>query len=357
MKSLIALFASLCLVLPAFGAPPKIVNAADGIFAAFQSHPLVGLGESHGLAQELDFYATLVRDPRFATEVGNIVVESGDAAQQPVVDRYVNGEDVPYSELRKVWSDTVGFFPTVLYLGNINLYAVIRAVNQTLPSEKRIKVWLGDPPIDWSQIKTKDEWQPLENQRDSYPAALINREILSKNKKALVIYGEAHFSVYPMVYFGSISPTPNLRARLGTAHPGALYVVVPYVGYTTAACAKALERHLKGISAPSLISPIRGSSLENDILRPGCATFTKTADMTQEEYQQELTTSVGLNSDAFLYLGQRSSLLRDPQVPDIYLDIDYGAEMERRVRLRLGQTMGGWKPRIQPATAQPYWPD
>lgn len=129
---------------PVAAAPPaKVGNAADGIFEAFGSHPLVGLAEWHGLAQELDFYAALLRDPRFAAEVGNIVLEVGDAAQQAVIDRYVGGEDVPYTELRKVWSDTVGWSPTVIFAGSINLYATIRAVNQALPPEKRIKVWLG----------------------------------------------------------------------------------------------------------------------------------------------------------------------------------------------------------------------
>src|ERR1700741_4452960 len=107
MKSLSVLVASLCLTLAAFAAPPpKVVNAADGIFAAFKTHPLVGLGEWHNLAQELDFYVVLLRDPRFARDVGNIVLEVGDAAQQAVIDRYVNGGNVPYPELRKVWADT-----------------------------------------------------------------------------------------------------------------------------------------------------------------------------------------------------------------------------------------------------------
>ena len=35
--------------------------------------------------------------------------------QQSVIDRYVAGEDVPYTELRRVWGDTVGWFPTVTY--------------------------------------------------------------------------------------------------------------------------------------------------------------------------------------------------------------------------------------------------
>lgn len=64
---------------PTFATPhePKVTPAADGIFEAFKTHPLVGLGEWHGLAQMLDFYVVQLRDPRFAAEVGNIVVEIG----------------------------------------------------------------------------------------------------------------------------------------------------------------------------------------------------------------------------------------------------------------------------------------
>src|SRR4051812_35644933 len=96
MKTLAIMIACLSLMQPAFGAPPAIADAADGIFTAFQTHPLVGLGEWHGLAQEEDYYVALVRDPRFARDVGNIVLESGVATHQAVVDRYVNGEKVPY---------------------------------------------------------------------------------------------------------------------------------------------------------------------------------------------------------------------------------------------------------------------
>jgi len=63
-------------------AAPTVLPAIDGILNAFQNHPLVGIEDDHNSAQEEDFYAALVRDPRFAAEVGNVVVEFGDAAQQ-----------------------------------------------------------------------------------------------------------------------------------------------------------------------------------------------------------------------------------------------------------------------------------
>jgi hypothetical protein len=137
----------------ALAAPPPIVtNAADGIFDALDSHPLVGLGEAHGMAQELDFYAVVLRDPRFAAEVGNLVLEIGSATQQATVDRYVNGENLPYSQLRKVWTDTAANNPTEYFVGSINIFDTVRRVNEELPANKRIKVWLSDPPIDWSKV-------------------------------------------------------------------------------------------------------------------------------------------------------------------------------------------------------------
>ena len=341
--------------------PPKVVNAADGIFAAFQAHPLVGLGEWHGLAQELDFYSVLVRDPRFARDIGNIVLEMGDASQQSVVDRYVNAENVPYRELRKVWSDTVGAYPTVQYLGTINLYAAIRAVNEKLPPESRIKVWLGDPPIDWSQIKNSEALQTLMDQRNSYPVALIEREILNKGKKALVIYGTAHFGAYPDGIFPGDPPShrePNIRFLLDAKHAGALYVVHPYVGYTKTDCNEGFEKNLKGLFAPSLLFPIRGSSMEEDVKRPDCTPVPKPPEENQERWNAFIPSFNGEASDAFLYLGPRKPLTASSSVPDLYLDLDFRAEIDRRARVRTGNGLNAIPdPVYNPASVQPYFPN
>lgn len=93
---------------------PTAEPAIDAILSAFETHALVGIGDYHGLAQQAAFYADLVSDPRFARDVRNVVVEFGGAAAQPIVDRFVAGEAVPYPELRRVWTDVVGWLPTVL---------------------------------------------------------------------------------------------------------------------------------------------------------------------------------------------------------------------------------------------------
>lgn len=172
---------------------PTVTPAIDGILLAFHTHPLVGLSDWHGMAQEEDFYAQVVKDPRFAKEVGNVVVEFGDAAQQDTMDRYLAGEDVPYEQLRKAWSDTVGAVPTITSMGYPNFFAQVRATNANLPESGRIRVWLGDPPIDWSKIKTRQEFVEVLHGHERYPANLITSQILAKHKKALVIYGGSHF--------------------------------------------------------------------------------------------------------------------------------------------------------------------
>jgi hypothetical protein len=166
--------------------------AIEGLLDAFRTKPLVGIGDAHGVAQELDFYSALVSNPRFAREVGNVVVEFGSSAHQSTMDRYVAGDAVPYLELRKVWTDTVGWFPLPGYIGYMNFFSQVRETNRGLPPDKQIHVWLGEPAIDWSKINTRADWVPFEARRDSYPAGVIGREILEKHKKALVIYGGAH---------------------------------------------------------------------------------------------------------------------------------------------------------------------
>ena len=81
----------------------------------------------------MDFYAAVVRDPRFARDVRNLVVEFGASSQQQVIDRYVAGETVPYAELRKVWNDTVGWAPPPALVGFAKFFAAVRDVNKSLP--------------------------------------------------------------------------------------------------------------------------------------------------------------------------------------------------------------------------------
>ena len=331
---------------------PATVPAADGVFAAFATHPLVGIGEWHGLAQEIDFYADLIRDPRFARDVGNLVLETGSASQQATVDRYVNGDSVPYAELRRVWTDQVGWIPTVTYIGSINVYAAVRAVNLTLPPEQRIKVWLGEPPIDWSQIKTQDDWQPLLKERDHHPADLIAREILAKGKKALVIYGGAHMGLFGAdKYF-------NLRAQIDAKQPGAWFIVVPYVGFLEKPCTARFERDTGGWRQPVLARVT--DALKKRLLPPGCSIVDLPPNANEQQrksWEAYNTNFSGLTADAVLYLGPRASLTRSPIRSDLYLDQDFRNEIDRRNRIMTGKPLTQLTEKENIAAPRPFFPD
>jgi len=126
---------------------PTITKATDGIFNAFQSHPLVGLGDMEGSAQEDDFYTALLRDPRFVAEVGNLVLETGDAAQQAIIDRFVAGESVPYAQLRNVWTESPANDPTQFFIGMINLFRH-RAAGEPQPARGEARQGLAVRPAD-----------------------------------------------------------------------------------------------------------------------------------------------------------------------------------------------------------------
>ena len=76
------------------GAPPRPaapVEAITGILDVLRSHQLVALGDAHGNEQVHAVRLALIRDPRFATVVNDIVVEFGSGRYQSLMDRFVNG--------------------------------------------------------------------------------------------------------------------------------------------------------------------------------------------------------------------------------------------------------------------------
>jgi hypothetical protein len=320
--------------------------AVDGILAAFEKHPLVGLGELHMLANELTFYAILVRDPRFALTVGNVVVEFGASQHQDILDRYLNGERVAYSEIAKVWRNTVNHTPTLTGVGYQTFFAQVRAVNETLPPEQRIHVWLSEPPIEWSTIKSHDEWQQIYDQRYRHAAEVIEREILNRGKKALVIYGTGHFFSSP---WPSTWPVPSggietMGEIIERNHPGSFFLVMPYGGYKNTDCSTALEAEMQW-PRRVLISPIRGTPLQDALMRPECMSKLEgidppiPADELARLERRFYEIDSGVAGDALLYIAPAADLKMTPEDPTIWMDLEYYEELSRRLQLRFGEPM------------------
>jgi hypothetical protein len=217
-SALMAVFLTATLVVSAGAqdARPSVpIDPIAGILDAFRTHDIVALGEgAHGNEQGAAFRLALVRDPRFAAAVNDIVVESGNARYQEVMDRFVRGEEVPAEVLRQVWQNTTQ--PHTLWDVPIyeEFFRAVRAVNARLPRERQVRVLLGDPPIDWAALQTGDDYQkwvgsPL-GDRDRHPAEVIQREVLAKKRRALVVYGDLHFNRR------AIRPKPGAPDRSNT---------------------------------------------------------------------------------------------------------------------------------------------
>src|SRR6476619_3672181 len=130
-------------------------QAIAGIAAQFDQHPLVMLGELHRSREIHAFLQRMLHDRVFICRVDDVVVESGNARFQPLVDSYVFGGDVSRASLASAWRETA-----VPLTWNSPLYrqvfATLREVNRTHLCPRKVRVLLGDPPLDWSKIHSKD---------------------------------------------------------------------------------------------------------------------------------------------------------------------------------------------------------
>jgi hypothetical protein len=313
MKTLSAL--SLAAVLWAQDARPRPgvpVEPVGAIVDAFKSHQLVALADPHGNVQINAVRLSLIRDPRFAATVNDIVVEFGNARYQERMDRFVRGEDVAEDSLREVWQNTT--IPNIGWDRPIyeEFFRAVRTVNASLPSARRLRVLLGDPPIDWSTVRTTDDLMKWMNDRDTYPADLIRREVLAKQRRALLIYGGGHFPrIDPGTLVSLVEKASNTR--------------VFTVWTDTDTDLPALQANVATWAAPSLV-------LLRDTLL-GTAPFTTIFPVRGDQLR---AMRIEDQFDAWLYLGPRSSLKTSPLAPAHCLDAAYMEMRTSRMKLLPG---------------------
>jgi hypothetical protein len=172
--------------------PIRPVEPVRAILDALESHDIVALDEGrHGNEQAHKLRLELIRHPRFARNVNDIVVEFGSARYQDVMDRYIRGNDVPERELRHAWQDTTQHAVWDVPIFE-EFFRAVRQVNRSLAKDRQLRVLLADPPIDWTEVKTQPDHFKWLRMRDTHGAELIQREVLAKKREALLIFGAMH---------------------------------------------------------------------------------------------------------------------------------------------------------------------
>lgn len=307
------------------GAAPE--PAIPAILRAFETYEVVAMSAAHGQKDIDDFILSLLRDPAFPTKVNDIVVECGNSRYQTLLNRYIAGEDVPFTAVEHVWRDTTvqqmcgssGFYE--------QLYPLVRALNQHLPASNRLRVVAADPPIDWSKIQTYNDLVPFFD-RDGSIASVMEQEVLSKHRKALMLFGIAH------LLHGGGPGDGDAVTRYERHYPGKTFVVGGDFGLYGAAGHSPGQVEAPGGVWPSLLrarnTTLGRLSLDSYYQSP----ITVDRDCSvRNAFVTSPSKTLANQIDAFLYLGPQSLQLAEPLPADIALDTAYRTEWLRRMRL------------------------
>jgi hypothetical protein len=285
--------------------------------AALNRVPLVALGETHGIKEYGAFLELLIGNEEITNQLDDIVVEFGSADHQGVMDRYVAGEPVSAAAMDEVLRDTTQLlvWDSPVYA---NVFSAVRRANQRRPAARPIRVLLGDPPIDWAGTRTHEDHLKISNERDRHFAALVEREVLAKGRKALLLAGRFH-----ALKQGSSRET--VGSLLEQRHPGTLFVMILYAG---------MGPHTAQVEAALSRSP-----------RPGVILLSKSwigslPARSAFVLPPVLQVAEGLKlrdiADAYLYLGPEASLTEARPPSAIYQEPAYLRELERRYPLVSG---------------------
>jgi hypothetical protein len=295
----------------------KPVDATRAIIQGFDTHSLVMFGEVHENKQEYEFLRALVSSPQFADKVDDIVVEYGNSLYQKAVDRYIAGENVPIEEVQKAWRNTMALGPVSPVYPS--LYEAVRQVNRQRPGKHQIRILLGDPYINWDNVKSREDVGPYLAHRDEFYASVVKDEVLAKHRRALLIEGWPHFARPPA---GPGYIEKELRAAGATT-----FVIV--FGTNAVGGYDDLDKRFEEWKLPALML-LKGTWVGDLPAMPVLSGGTAAAGPNPVKLQDV--------ADALLYLGPRDALTA-VHMPRAELEgAPYGREIARRLEILFGQS-------------------
>lgn len=300
---------------------PQPLNPVQMIVELLEEYPLIALGEAHLLQEELDFLDTLLHQQSFSRKIDAIVVEFGNARYQNIADSFIAGEPVANADLKQIWRNTVITGGNPVWDAPVyeQFFRVVREINHALPAEKRIRVLLGDPPIDWSTVQTLDDYAQFALQRDAHYVSVVEQEVLRKGQRALLIAGNGHFLRGLRIDGDPRQPSNTWPFNAGTIlnqkYPGKLFIINPL------------------LLAPQ--QQDRVSQLVANWHAPSLALLARTwlAAEPIPASDRNTATTLGAQCDAVLYFGGVDALTASRAEPALYQGGDYAAELLRRGNL------------------------
>jgi len=310
--------------LPAFAANTDANAAvvARELAQQFDTHPLLMLGELHRSREIHAFLQQLLHDPAFICRADDVVVEFGNARLQALADRYVlDGAALGDAEIASLWRETAPplTWNSPLYRA---VYDTLRELNARRLCTHPVRAVLGDAPIDWARVRTPQDFAQIEDRDASYAAA-VEREVLAKQHRALLVAGMLHALKAVPAEIGD-ADAPTVAQRLQRDHPGALFSVLtvplPHVAEWLHMDAVPSLRVLAG-------TPLADASLQLVDFRPSVEANAAGATPAWRLAPDKHWPALGAACDAIVYVGGNHSLYPNPT---LYLDAAYQRELYRR---------------------------
>ena len=303
--------------------------AIAGIAKQYDRHPLIMMGEWHRNVQQHVFLRELIRAPAFICRTDDIVIEFGNSRLQPIADAYASGKDVSEADTQSMWRET-----DVMFAWNSpvyrQFYETVREVNQKHTCPHPVRLVLGDPPIDWSKITTAKEFEAF-GERDEFFAGLVEREVLARHHRALLISGVPHaLRKLPPHEEGDDDglAEPSAAQLIEKRHPGALFTIAMV---TTPAAAQALK-----MGPPPSFRVVRGSELEHADFGLIAPAWKATPIVVNGKHDWKLDPSnrwprMGEVVDGIIYLGGDETRIFPPTA--IYLEPAYQQQLRKRAAI------------------------
>ena len=181
----------------------------------------------------------------------------------------------------------------------------------------------GDSPIDWDKIKTLQEWQDALKavHRDGSIASVMEKEVLSKHRKALMLFGLFH------IVHGAHNSAVSLYEK---EYPNVTFVLSGFGAFDTNLPALASSA-FAAWPVPSL-ARAKGTwlgALDLSRFFPPPVLIDQDCNA-RHEFPKGLQKRMEALVDAFLYLGPQDFRLKEQMPADIALDVDYRTEDLRR---------------------------
>jgi hypothetical protein len=274
------------------------------------------------------FLRSLVRRPVLPFRIDDIVVEFGNAFYQGIADRFfLELQPVGGAELALMWRTTIGgrvYWDAPVYE---RFYRTVRAVNESLPRGRRLRVILGDVPVDWSRIRgaADADLVPTGDQRETFYAGVVEREVLARHRRALLVAGGDHLRRGIRTTPGGLIPPkdpnqPSAGTLLADRHPGSLYVILPFSAVNSAiqSLPRGVPERLTRTMTPWPVPSI--AALDGTWVAP----------QPMPDRALDPASTISDQSDAILWEGTDDSLTCVRADPALYRSGAYADELRRR---------------------------